>query len=63
MQVCYLLMDLWETFLIAAEDKLEGGCPRSGEPDSYRKKNMSVEVLRNALLKKFSFIPTILDTQ
>lgn len=59
MQVCYLLMDLWETFLINAEDKLEGGCPRSGEPDLYRKKNMSVEVLRNALLKKFSFIPTI----
>lgn len=59
MQVCYLLMDLWETFLIDAEDKLEDECPRSGEPDSYRKKNMSVEVLRNALLKKFSFIPTI----
>ena len=52
-------MVLWETFLIDAEDKLEGECPRFGEPDSYRKKNLSVEVLRNDLLKKFSFIPTI----
>ena len=43
MQVCYLLMDLWETFLIDAEDKLEGGCPRSGEPDSYRKRTCQLK--------------------
>ena len=46
----YLLMDLWETFLINAEDKLEGECPRSGEPDSYRKKNVSYpHYIRNSM--------------
>lgn len=43
-------MDLWETFLIDAEDKLEGECPRSGEPDSYRKKNVSYpHYIRNSM--------------